>query len=103
MKALPGLTAASTSLGGNALLDCGAKDVSASDCGALLNLSSTWGGFWQGQTGTSYCGWPGIGCSAGRVANLTLNGRSLSGSLPAAVGSLSALKQLGLASAPPTL
>ena len=89
-------------MGGNSLSDCGVKDASQSDCNTLLSLSSTWSGLWLSLTGTTYCGWVGIGCSAGRVTNLTLTGRSLSGSLPAAVGSLSALKQLGLGSAAPT-
>ena len=103
-SAVKGLTSlANWSFFGNALADCGLRDVSAVDCSALLAASASWGVF-AGRTGSGACGdamspaaWPGVACnSAGRVVGLDLGSKGLSGPLPAALGNLSALTALSL-------
>ena len=99
VKALTGITEASTNLRGNQLSDCGVHDASAADCAALLSLSATLH-LWLSLSGTSYCSWAGISCSAaGRVTGLALSGAGLAGLLSdagAALGSLAALQALDL-------
>ena len=97
LKALTTLSAANASFEGNQLSDCGLKDTSGSDCAALLSLGASWS-LWAGLTGTTYCSWPSVTCSptSGRVAQLALGGSGRSGTLPAALGSLSALSVLDL-------
>ena len=107
LKSLATLTDLNTTLDHNQLNDCGIQN-SATDCGALLNISAAWG-LWAGQTGTSYCsGWAGVACDGGtalaggatqfRVARLSLGSRGLAGAVLPALGSLAALVQLDLSS-----
>ncbi|MCF0058298.1 T9SS type A sorting domain-containing protein [Dyadobacter sp. CY356] len=72
---------------------------------ALLSLyNSTNGAGWinktgwnpGGPTGDSPCGWFGVTCKDNRVTELNLENNSLTGSLPADIGNLSALVSLNL-------
>ena len=104
VKALPLL--ANWSLAGNALNDCGLKDTSGADCGALLAAAAAWGVF-GGRSGTGICGdamtpaaWPGVTCNAaGRVQQLDLGGQRLGADVPPQLGNLTALTRLSLRNA----
>jgi hypothetical protein len=52
---------------------------------------------WLGEAGTE-CIWFGVTCSSGSVAQIVLNGNSLSGSIPSELGNLSNLTYLHLGS-----
>ncbi|WP_035332852.1 leucine-rich repeat domain-containing protein [Dyadobacter crusticola] len=47
-----------------------------------------------GAPGDNPCGWSGVGCEGGRVTSLDISGDELKGTLPAEIGSLTALKKL---------
>ncbi len=79
------------------------------DCQALLALYAATGGpQWTTKTGWAVtktpCSWFGVGCTGNRVTSLILEqspndpGNNLSGSLPSALGNLTALQTLDLAS-----
>ena len=79
------------------------------DCNALVSLyNSTGGSQWTSKAGwmvsTNPCNWAGVACNAGkRVTQLILNGEAsnpgnLTGSLPAALGNLTGLQVIDLAS-----
>lgn len=77
--------------------------VPVSDCLALVNLFTKTQGVqwlthtnWLSFTSNAPCDWYGVGCSAGRVAALTLGRNQLSGTLPLSLGALDALTQLRL-------
>ena len=94
LKALAGIS--NWSFFGNQLNDCGLKD-SAADCAALLAVAASPWSVWAGLTGTSYCGWPGLTCSAdNRVTGLDLSGIGLGATIPPAISSLSVLATLSL-------
>ncbi|MBP8591125.1 S8 family serine peptidase [Candidatus Shapirobacteria bacterium] len=74
-------------------------EVSAEEKAALLDLyrqtnGSGWDNRWD--LNTKPCGWYGVTCEDGHVANLRLNGNQLSGSIPETIGNLSQLKGLYL-------
>ncbi|MET0565115.1 MAG: S-layer homology domain-containing protein [Acidimicrobiia bacterium] len=79
------------------------------DCQALMALyNSTGGPNWTNNTGwgvnTNPCTWFGVGCLGNRVSSIVLEqnpndpGNNLTGSLPAALGNLTGLRTLDLAS-----
>jgi Leucine-rich repeat (LRR) protein len=47
-----------------------------------------------GLPGDNPCGWSGIGCEGGRVTSVDVSGETLSGTIPAQIGNLTALKKL---------
>lgn len=47
-----------------------------------------------GTTGDSPCGWYGVTCEGGRVTGLNLSNNNVGGTIPAAIGNLTALKNL---------
>jgi len=105
--------------GGSAFCD-NVTTVVKGDCNALVSLyNATGGSQWTSKAGwmvsTNPCNWAGVACNAGkRVTQLILNGEApnpgnLTGSLPAALGNLTGLQVIDLASneiggtIPPTL
>jgi len=79
------------------------------DCQALIALYNATGGpQWTTRTGwgvnTNPCNWFGVGCQGNRVTSIVLEqtpndpGNNLVGSLPSALGNLTALRTLDLAS-----
>ena len=100
VRLLAGLSYANATFSGNPnFADCGLKDVAA-ECQALLALkAASSSGLWAGLAGTTVCsGWAGVTCTAGRVSQLSLASRGLSGTLPPALGSLASLTALDLRS-----
>ncbi len=76
-------------------------DISSAECAALDALfTATDGWNWANRAGwldgTKACQWQGISCAGGHVTALRLPGNGLTGPLPAAVGTLSALQALDL-------
>lgn len=47
-----------------------------------------------GTPGDKPCGWSGVGCENGRITSLDVSGENLQGTLPSAIGNLTALKKL---------
>ena len=73
----------------------------ASDREALVDLyNSTEGDSWTDNAGwpmsDDHCSWFGVTCSDGRVIQLSLHRNNLSGTIPAELGGLSALRSLDL-------
>ena len=71
------------------------------ECNALITLyNSTNGSGWVNKTDwlatNTPCSWHGITCNSGHVRGLNLNSNQLTGSIPAGLGSLTNLTELGL-------
>ena len=87
-------------LGNPSVSACALSDNNA-DCAAVVVLTGptgAWSSIWPAsQRGTSYCDWPGVGCSAnGRLTQLSLASMGLAGSIPPSLGSLTRLQKLDL-------
>ena len=105
LKASLAARGGSVDLSGNAAMSACALSDSAEDCTVLIALtgpSGAWSAVWPAAVrGTSFCGWPGVGCSSAadgqsRVTALRLAGRGLLGSIPPSLGSLTRLQRLDL-------
>ena len=87
--------AGSTAVGGSSVTSGGIVD----DCEALLASEATLVGAGTGlnwDPGRAMGSWSEVRLEGGRVVNLTLQGRSLMGSIPSELGDLSSLKFLNL-------
>ena len=74
-------------------------EIPLEECRALEALFvATLGASWIDNTGWTTdpnpCSWYGVACSSGHIAQLSLNGNSLGGMLPAEIGALVALERL---------
>ncbi len=97
-----GMTAQPASTRTQTAFDCAlATGLPQTECEALVALyTATGGDDWYTKTDwlktSTPCAWYGVTCEAGRVTKLSLLSNHLSGALPPAIGSLTALKGLYL-------
>jgi len=76
------------------------SEIPWSECRALVDLyHSTDGDHWTTNTDwlltLTPCSWYGLACASGQITELDLPGNQLSGTLPASIGDLAALQDMG--------